>query len=322
MWPTLIEIETAVGKQPVNTYGLFIVLAFSAAYLFIHLRSQRIGVNPDRLIFGYVSAAAGGMIGARLLYALSVDLDRTLSDPLSLMSCSGFAVYGGLIGGIAGVVLFVRASRLPVWKLADLAAPAVILAMGVGRLGCFFAGCCHGAVAPTPQSPIGLLPSSFTGGQIWLSKTAPFLTTEFHGGVGRLHDVPLYPTQLWSVAVGLSLGTLLGWLWTRRRFDGQIAALALLVEPPFRMTIEALRADERGYVLSWTVSEKVAAWFPGMSQAGEQLGAHIVGITTSQGIGLALMALGAVIWVTRRHAGLDQTGPIESGEGDLLEELA
>lgn len=322
MWPTLIEVDTAVGHQAANTYGVFIVLAFSAAFLYINGRALRAGVNPDSLIAGYVSAAVGGMIGARLLYAFSVDWENTLSNPMSLLGCAGFAFYGGVLGGAAGVMLFAWGSRLPTWKLADLAAPAVVLGLGVGRMGCFFAGCCHGAIAPPVTSKVGLLPDSFTGGQIWLSSTLPFLTTEFHGGVGRIHDIPLYPTQLWSAATGLTLAAILGWAWTKRRFDGQIVALTLLVEPPFRMFIESFRADQRGYVLSWPVSEATAAWFPpGMSQAGEQLGSSIIGVTTSQGIGVALMITGAVIWSIRRASELDKS-TIVAGDGDLLEELA
>jgi phosphatidylglycerol:prolipoprotein diacylglycerol transferase len=323
MWPTITEVQTALGPQPVNTYGLFMLLAFSGAFLLIHVRARAIGINPDRLIPGYVAAAVGGMIGARILYALSVDLDRTLANPASLLSCAGFAVYGGIIGGIIGVAIFVFASKLPPWKMADIAAPGVILGMGIGRMACFFAGCCHGAIAPTPHDPVGLLPQAFTGGQLWLSGTAPFLTNEVHGGVGRLHDVPLYPTQLWAVFVLVPLALFLFWKWPRRRYDGQIAALTLLIEPPTRAFIEAFRADERGYFVSWTVSERVAALIPGMSQAGEQLGTQVMGITTSQGLAVVFMSLGAAIWWLRRNTPVDTTVPVPAPEeGDLLEELA
>lgn len=320
MWPTLVEVEGAFGTMPVNTYGLFMMLAFSAAFLLIHVRARRVGVNPDRLIPGYVVAAVGGILGARLLFALSVDLEGFLANPLSLFSFSGFAVYGGVLGGIFAVLTWARVQGFPLWTLADLAAPAVVIANGIGRIGCFFAGCCHGAVAPTPHDPVGLL-GAFSGGQIWLANNFPFVTTEFHQGVGRIHDVPLYPTQLFEAVSYLTVGSLLAWAWTKRRFDGQIAALTLLVQPPFRMISEAMRADERGYFVSWEVSEQVAAWFPGMSQAGEELGAHIVGITTSQGIGLLMMAAGAVFLVVRRGAKVDAPAPA-APEDDLLEELA
>jgi phosphatidylglycerol:prolipoprotein diacylglycerol transferase len=309
-----------MGPVPVNFYGLFMMLAFSGAFAIIHTRARQVGIHPDRLIPGYVSAAVGGMLGARLLYAVSVDWERTISNPISLMSCAGFAFYGGVIGGAIGVAIFVFASRLPPWKIADLAAPGVLLGYGLGRMGCFFSGCCHGAIAPTPEDPIGLLPEWFTGGQLWLSHTWPYLTNEVHGGVGRIHDIPLYPTQLWSAFEGLTLFGITAWAWTRRRFDGQIAALALIIEPPFRIFIESLRADERGYLVSWSVSAEVARWFPGMAQAGEELGQNILGITTSQAIGAAMITLGVVIWAVRFRTVRDAT-PAVDPEADLLEEL-
>lgn len=328
MWPTLVEVQTAAGPVGVHPYGLFMVLAFSSAFLLIHLLARRTGVNPDRLIPGYVAAAVGGMIGARLLYALAVDPVRTFSNPLSLFSGAGFAVYGGIIGGIVGVALFVRYAKLPVWRIADIAAPGVIIGMGVGRFGCFTAGCCHGAVAPRGDAATPLLAGVFPGGQLWVSSQLPFLTNEFHSNAGNvvrhdLLDLPLYPTQLWSALVLCSLAGLLVWAWKNRRFDGQIAALTLMLEPPTRIFIETFRADHRGYVVSWPVSEAVAAWLPpGLAQAGAELGdATLTGVTTSQGIGLAMIVAGAAMWMARRGTERVVEQPVETGDGDLLEEL-
>ncbi|MEQ1570998.1 MAG: prolipoprotein diacylglyceryl transferase family protein [Myxococcota bacterium] len=324
MWPTLTQIQTAMGPLPVNTYGIFMMLAFSGAFGLIHVRARLAGIHSDRLIPGYIAAAVGGMLGARLMYAIAVDWERTLAEPWSLFSCAGFAVYGGVIGGALGVLAFAKMSGLPMWRTADLAAPGVILGMGVGRMGCFFAGCCHGGVAPTPVNPVGLLPSWFTGGQLWLSKTAPFLTNEVHGGVGRLHDIPLYPTQLWTAVVLTSFALFLVWLWPRRRFDGQIIALMLIVEPPFRSLVETFRADERGYLVSWSVSDAVASWLPGMAQAGTTVSGHgTVGITTAQATAALFVAVGIAIFVNRRNAGVGDVKVAEQvDETDLLEELA
>jgi phosphatidylglycerol:prolipoprotein diacylglycerol transferase len=325
MYPTLLEVQTAAGVMPVHTYGLFIVLAFSAAFLAIHLRAPLVGIQADRLIPGYVAAAVGGLSGGRLLYAVAVEPARTFSNPMSLFSCSGFAVYGGILGGIVGVAIFTFAARLPPWKIADLAAPAVVLAMGVGRWACFFAGCCHGAVAPIGPDPTGLLPSSFTGGQVWVSSVAPFLTNEVHGGVtGREYLYhALYPTQLWDMALHVTLGALLLWRWYRSRFDGEAAALALMLEPPLRVFTELFRADHRGYVFTFPVSEEVAAWLPpGLSAAGAEAHADLAGVTTSQGIALLMMVAGLGMWFARHRKGRDQT-PVapQPAAGDLLDEL-
>jgi len=321
MWPKLYDLDGPEGNFDVNTYGLLIVLAFSAAFLLVHIRALRIGLNPDRLVGAYVSSALGGLLGGRLGYALTVDAARTFSDPFSLMSCSGFMLYGGILGGVIAVGLYAVAAKIDVWKLADLAGPAILIGIAVGRLGCFFAGCCHGAVAPLGSDPIGLLPESFPG-QMWLSDRFPFLTLEFEQGVGRLLDVPLYPTQLWHSFGCFVLVVLLWWLWDRRRFDGQIAALTLMLEPPLRMFTEAFRADQRGYVVSWTVTPKLAAKLPpGLTQAGEHLGGTVAGITTSQGIGVLMILAGLALYAVRRRAGVSAEEPVAAGRGDLLDEL-
>ncbi len=319
MWPTLMEVQTASGPVGMHTYGLFIVLAFSAAFVLVNALAPRIGLHPDRLIAVYISAAIGGLLGGRILYALAVDLDRTIANPLSLFSCAGFAFYGGVLGGALGVALLARYRGIDLWRLGDLAGPAVVLGLGVGRMGCFFAGCCHGAAAPVADNPIGLLPEAFTGGQIWLSGQFPFLTTEVYGGVTRaeLLHTPLYPTQMWSAVVGISLAALLTWLWRRRTFDGQIAALALIIEPPFRILIESMRADHRGYVLTMPVSDTVAAWFPGMTGAGSELDGAVMGLTTSQAIGMAMIATGIGIYVLRRSAGREPDIVVDPEDADL-----
>lgn len=327
MFPTIIEVQTSAGVMPVHTYGLFIVLAFSAAFLSIHLRAPQVGIVPDRLIAGYVAAAVGGLSGGRLLYALAVEPAKTFSNPLSLFSCSGFAVYGGILGGIVGVAMFVFAARLPPWKVGDLAAPAVVLAMGVGRWACFFAGCCHGAPAAIGPDPTNLLPASFKGGQLLLSGVAPYLTEVVHGGVTG-HEylgVPLYPTQLWDMALHMGMGGFLLWRWGRRRFDGEAAALALMLEPPLRVFTELFRADHRGYVFTFPVSPETAAWLPpGLYAAGAEAHADLAGVTTSQGIAVGMMLAGVVIWGLRRNAGREQAPAAVSDAAagsDVLDEL-
>lgn len=379
MFPTLLEIPTGDTSVGVHTYGMFIVLAFSAAFLLVHSRAARVGIHPDRLILNYLAAAVGGLLGARVLYVASVvfgtggtfllgfaflslwavggaiwarqraDRGGQLATPMlaSLggtavlglgllavqgqlatateflvqvvsLGSGGFAIYGGVLGGAVAVLLTSQAMGLNGWKAADLAAPAVLLGMSVGRLGCFFAGCCHGAVAPIGADPTALLPDGLLHGQVWLSGVYPFVTLEFHDGVGRLLHQPLFPTQLLEFTLNGLLAATLAWLWTRRRFDGQIAALALIVQPPARILSEALRADERGYAFTFPVSSDIAYYFPGMTQAGESMGSEM-GLTTSQTFGLGMMLLGVALLIWRRKAGREpEVEPVVGASGEVL----
>ena len=311
MLPTLYE---GAGGLGVHTYGLFIMLAFCGAFLVTYAKATSAGIHPVRLIPVFLAASAGGLAGGRILYSIAVEpgLIGLVSSPLSLFQGSGFAFYGGLIGGFLAVAAIAIPSGIPAWKLADIAAPSVLIGYGIGRMGCFFAGCCHGAVAPIAEGPRPLLAEdAVLNGQMWLSKPFPFLTLEFHGGVGEILNQPLYPTQLWSVAVGVGLAATMLALWNFRRFDGQFAALYLMLEPVFRILIEAFRADPRGYAVTFYAGDAVADFFPGMSQAGAALQPGEIGLTTSQTIGLGMVLVGAAIYAARRNAGVEPEIPFD-----------
>jgi phosphatidylglycerol:prolipoprotein diacylglycerol transferase len=310
MHPTLYE---APGGMAIHTYGMFILLAFCSAFLLVHWRAQQIGFHPDRLLGVYVASAVGGLIGGRILYTIAVEPSILWTDPGHLFAFSGFAVYGGVIGGAIGVALVSKAVGLDVWKMTDVAAPAVVLGMGVGRFACFFAGCCHGVVANVgPLTP--LLPKGLLEGQIYWSPQFPFVTTEFYGGVGRLQNVPLYPTQLWDAFLLVGLAIVLTSLWNRRRFDGELGALALLLEPVIRIFVESFRADQRGYFVTFPAIEPFAHWLPGLLQAGDSLESARMGITTSQALGLAAMVFGGVLMIVRWNAGIAPEVPVEIQE--------
>lgn len=317
MFPTLVE---GPGGLNANTYGLFIMLAFVCAFLITFNRSMRAGIHPVKLLPVMGAAAVGGLAGGRILYSIAVEpgLMGLVSNPGSLFAGSGFAVYGGLIGGTLAVAAVAIPRGIPPWKLADIAAPSVLMGMGVGRLACFFAGCCHGAVvdgflgSPAVAAPLQ--------GVIHTSSSFPWLALEFHAGVGSLHHVPLYPTQLWDFAALVTLSAVMLALWEYRRFDGQLAALTLMLQPIVRIFVEGFRADHRGVAFELPFGEQIASVLPGMAQAGAA-GSETVGLTTSQALGLGMMAAGLVIWVLRRNAGVADEIPLDL-DMDLEEEPA
>lgn len=314
MHPYLISIDGPNGPAGVPFYGVMIMLAFTLGFIHVQLRAPRIGVHPERLMGVYLSAAVGGLVGARVLYLIAVEGPLALLNPSALFAAGGFAYYGGVLGGAAAVFALAYLKGMNGWKLADLLAPALVLGLGVGRLACFFAGCCHGAEAPVSPELVHLVDPGFLHGVIYLDPHFPWITTEFFDGVGRLKRVPLYPTQLWSVTAGLSLWALLTVVWTRRRFDGQVAGLMLILEPIARIFIESFRADQRGYAVRFPVPQAVADWLPGLTEAGEHLNGATAGLTTSQTIGLTMMVAGALILATGPRRGLAAETPIEAPE--------
>ena len=136
-------------------YGLLLVTGAAAAWLVILLLAKRKGrISVDDAMLAYFIAIGGGFIG---LYALrpimrivevAANWERFMDVPaeLFLRFIFGEAVfYGGLIGGLIAIFLYCRKFKMKMTPVLDIFAPGLALAHGIGRIGCFLAGCCHGA---------------------------------------------------------------------------------------------------------------------------------------------------------------------------------
>lgn len=183
-----------------------------------------------------------GLAGAWLLFVLT-RLPDYLAQPTLLLNPwgGGLVWYGGFLGALAAWFWYARRHGLPRARLADFMIPKVALGHGIARLGCWAAGCCFGS--PT-QAPWGV---SFP-------RTSPPHAAHVRQGLVQAHEAPLpiHPTPLVEVGLEGALALGLTWLAARKRFDGQILLLWMLLYGAGRLVIETLRGDTvRGiYVLS------------------------------------------------------------------------
>lgn len=242
MYPTLFSWQ-GIG---VHTWGLMIMLAFLAACLVTSVRAPRVGVDADRLVPLYLVATIAGLGGARLLHFAMAEPELFFEYPWSYFDPDegGFAFYGGVVGGVLAGALYARIARLPVLKLADVIAPTIMLGLAVGRVGCFFAGCCHGRAVGLAENGVLL---RLPGGSIVTTDGSPWVALEYVKGVGvgAIHGEPLFPTQPWESAGAFVLFGVLSLVWRRwRRFDGQVLAAMLLLYAGLRSFIEEFRGDE------------------------------------------------------------------------------
>lgn len=311
MHPVLLQLDSG---PPINTYGVLFTLGICIGLLYCLQRGRRIGLGPDTLFPLFLMAVFGGLIGAKVLYAIGAG---SITNLWSLTG--GFAYYGGVIGGAIGLFSGALFFKVNPWKLGDLVAPGLLFGYSIGRLGCFFAGCCHGASVLHPHPQHALLPDGLLEGQLYTHPVFPWLSNAFEGGASRILNEALYPTQLWQSLGAASLGALLAWRSNHRRFDGQILALLLLTEPILRIFVELFRADLRGYAIAWTV-DTPPAFLPGVAAAGKTLGQAQVGITTSQSIALAMLGIGATLWFLRRNRGVAPEEPLPDPWEDPLED--
>jgi phosphatidylglycerol:prolipoprotein diacylglycerol transferase len=274
MHPILFNMSTPFGQMPFPVYGLMITTAILAASLVGHTRSVKIGLDPDKMTKVYLICVIAGVAGARFLhFAMADDHEKFWHNPLIYFDPGqgGLAVYGGLIAGFFSVWAYTAWVKMPFWKVADVMGPAVILGVSIGRIGCFFAGCCHGASCALPADATALFNNS--DGAMWVTSQFPFLITETQHGVG-VNGMPVYPTQLWESAACFLIFLISSASFRHRFFDGQALATVAVLYSIWRPINEHMRGDDvRG-----------TDWF---------------GLTTSQAISVPVF-FGAILLVLLR----------------------
>lgn len=230
MYPELFRI----GNFPINTYGVFLALAFLSAILITVKLAARDGLPREKIYDLCLWMLLSSLVGSKLLMLFTEPEYRY--HPLQLLSLdflrSGGVFYGGLIGAILTGYFLMRRYNLPWWKTADACAPGIAIGNFFGRQGCFAAGCCWGK--PTTLS--------------WGVK----FTELGHEITGVPTDVHLHPTQLYESFSMLAVFLFLLWLHKRRRFSGQVILFYALLYSVIRFAIEFLRDDPRGDLFGLT----------------------------------------------------------------------
>lgn len=235
MFPKFFEIPAfwRLPAFPVHFYGVFLALAYFGAIYFAARRSQRDGIDPERIWDMSVWVLISAYLGSNLLLVIV-----TPGHPISLRT--GGVFYGGFVTATVVAFWYLRKHRLPFWRVADIVAPSIALGEGIGRIGCLSAGCCWGK------------PTDHLFGITFTSEYA-------HGVTGVPLNVSLWPTQLMLSVNGFLLAGVLVWLSSRRRFEGQVFWSYVLLHSITRGLIEVVRGDrDRGFVGPLSTSQAIA----------------------------------------------------------------
>jgi phosphatidylglycerol:prolipoprotein diacylglycerol transferase len=224
MYPDLLSF----GNLTLHTYGVCIALGALLGILFVSRGARREGMNQQQLLDLVFYLLIAAIIGSRVFYIL-LNPGYYLKHPLeSLMIWRGGLVfYGGFLFAFPTCYLYLKKHRLPFLKTCDILAPGLALGECIGRIGCFFAGCCYGCPTDLPWGVTFTHPNS-------LAKLG----------------VSLHPTQLYTSAHALITFIMLVSFRRVKRADGQIVFLYILLYALGRLIIENFRGDERGLLVA------------------------------------------------------------------------
>jgi phosphatidylglycerol---prolipoprotein diacylglyceryl transferase len=123
----------------VSMHGLAVVLGVGAGALLAVRRAR----EPVPVLVAVPAVAAASLVGAHALFAL-------LHGGGVAFWRGGLASTGGVAAGLAAAFVLARATRRPAGELLDALVPAGLLALAIGRVGCFLAGCCYGRPTALP----------------------------------------------------------------------------------------------------------------------------------------------------------------------------
>ena len=222
-----------LGISFLHTYGVLVAAALLVALWLAGRLSREAGLNAGAVTDLGLYCALAAIGGAKLMMFL-VDFSYYKEHPGEIFSLStaqaGGVFYGGLIAALGVAVWQMRKTRLPGWKTADVFAPAIALGHGIGRIGCFAAGCCWGVECHRPWA-------------------VTFTSLLAHERVGVPINVPLHPTQLYEAFAEFAIFAFLYWRIHKPHAEGTVIGAYLMLYSTARFTVEFFRVHEQGNVL-------------------------------------------------------------------------
>lgn len=225
-----------IGPLYLRFYALILVTAIFVGTWITARRAKAHGDNPDTIWDMITWALLPGIIGARLYHvftptpASGLTTQYYFEHPLEILAIwnGGLGIYGAVVGGALGIILYARYHRLPILKWFDLAMPGVLVAQAIGRWGNFANHELYGAPTSLP----------------WAIPIPPEKRLPGYAQYTTFHPLFLYES-IWNLASFALM------LWIERRFrdrlrQGDILLIYLILYPVGRFLLDFVRLDSNG----------------------------------------------------------------------------
>lgn len=243
MFPTLLKI----GNFEITTFGLMMFLAFIVSGWVLAKQFRHYGISEDLASSMVVAAALGGIVGAKVYYAI------LFRDWHLLFDRAGLVWYGGLIGGFLACSWLVWRNKADYLTVADAAAPALAVGYAIGRIGCFLVGDDYGR--PT---------DAWFG--VAFPKGAPPTTAQAlrDFGVSVDPNIPpdailrVHPTQIYESLAAFTMFAILMRLNRKPHRRGLAWGLFLIMLGIERFLVEIVRAKDDRFFGPFTVAQLIS----------------------------------------------------------------
>ncbi len=210
-------------------------------------------VSQEFLMNLFLVILASSIVGARAMYILeNGGYFRQNLWEIPMVQHGGLSYFGGLFLAVLASVVAIRRAKQSVLKTADLLTPALALGQAIGRLGCYFNGCCFGIVSDGPWAVM------FPRG------SAAFARHLADGCISAmdLFSLPVIPTQLLSSFLDVLLFCALNVIQRRSVTPGTTLFSYLVGYGCLRFLVEFLRVN--GPVPQWLSLASIVVGLAGL----------------------------------------------------------
>jgi phosphatidylglycerol---prolipoprotein diacylglyceryl transferase len=239
-----------IGPVTVYSYGLMLGIGFIAASILLTKELRRKGL--DQNLGGTITflAMVFGIAGSKILYLIE-NWEYFVRAPFEMtFSPGGLTWYGGFILATITIMMYARRKKVSFLKICDAAAPGLLLAYGIARIGCHLAG--DGDYGMPTNVPWAAVYSNGTYPPSVAFRDFPEIVQRY-GVNGIVPDTtPVHPAPLYEFIIGVGLFFLL-WKFRLMKYpDGKLFMIYLILSGAARFAVEFIRINPR---ILWGLSE-------------------------------------------------------------------
>lgn len=133
----MVGIAFQLGPFVIRWYGILIAIGVIMTIAVAIVEARRRGENQEHVLNAALIVVPMGLIGARLYHVID-QWDLYRQDPALIIGGAGLGIFGAVIGGAIGLIIYTKWKKLSTLRWMDIVAPGLILAQAIGRWGNFF----------------------------------------------------------------------------------------------------------------------------------------------------------------------------------------
>jgi len=240
-----------LGPMEIGGFGLAMLMCFVTGQILLTRELIRRGHDPAPVGDLVFAAVIGGLLGAKIYYAILTQ------DAGALFSRAGFVFWGGLIGGIIATSLVVRFKKLRWSTISDASAMSLAAAYAVGRTGCWAVGDDYGRPWDSPlavQFPEGAPPST-------AANMSQLFGVSFPPGTDPSAVIAVHPTQVYEVILGFLMFLIVWRYRDHKHAAGWLFGVYAVLAGIERFIIEFVRAKDDRFFGGLTLAQVIALGF-------------------------------------------------------------